>query len=147
MCSYCGCQDLTAIGRLMAEHVDIVEATGALRRAALDGDAAAARAAGTVLGALLDPHTRGEEAGLFAELAPVDGFGEHIATLCGEHDDLDEDLAAVIDGDLGRVEPFVTRLRNHIDREENGLFPAAAIALDAEVLQRLAEDPAAERHL
>ena len=37
MCSYCGCQDLTVIGRLTAEHVGIIEATGDLRRAAVEG--------------------------------------------------------------------------------------------------------------
>lgn len=145
MCSYCGCQDLTVIGRLTAEHVDIIEATGDLRRAAGAGDAEAAARAGRALAELLDPHTRGEESGLFTELALIDGFADHVASLCAEHIDLDSDLAAVIAGDLDLVGPFLTRLRSHIDREENGLFPAAAIELDAEVLERLAGEGAGAR--
>jgi hypothetical protein len=139
MCSYCGCQSLTVIGRLTDEHVAIIEAAGVFRRTALTAGADAARGAGTALTHLLRPHTRGEEGGLFAELAQVDGFGDHVASLCAEHVDLDDDLGAILGGDLDRLDPFVSRLHRHIDREENGLFPAAAIALDADVLQRLGD--------
>jgi hypothetical protein len=139
MCSYCGCQSLTVIGRLTDEHVAIIEAAGVFRRTAIAAGLDAARGAGSELARLLGPHTRGEERGLFAELARVDGFGDHVASLCAEHVDLDDDLGAILAGDLDRLEPFISRLRRHIDREENGLFPAAAIALDADVLQRLGD--------
>jgi hemerythrin-like domain-containing protein len=42
-----------------------------------------------------------------------------------------------LDGDLAGVADFVVRLRRHIDREENGLFPAAVIALDGAAWDRL----------
>ena len=143
MCSYCGCQELTVIGRLTDEHLAIIEASGALRVAGAEGDLRAAATAGRSLAALLDPHTRSEEDGLFAELSQVDGFADHVASLCADHVDLDADLAAIVGGDLARIPSFLGSLRRHIDREENGLFPAAAIALDAEVLQRLGDAVAA----
>ncbi len=140
MCSYCGCQELTVIGRLTDEHLAIIEASGALRLAGAAGDLGAAAAAGGALAALLDPHTASEEDGLFAELSQVDGFADHVASLCADHVDLDADLAAIVGGDLARIPSFLGGLRRHIDREENGLFPAAAIALDADVLQRLGDE-------
>ena len=57
-------------------------------------------------------------------------FTEHIDSLCGEHTSLDAQLAAIRAGDHGRFEEFMHDLRHHIEREDNGLFPAAAIALD-----------------
>ncbi len=143
MCTYCGCHELTFIGRLAAEHDALIEQSGDLRRAGEAGDGPAARRAVEALGALLTPHTREEEAGLFAELSGVEGFAEHVESLCAEHTDLDADLAQIGAGDLGRVDPFLLRLRRHIDREENGLFPAAAIALDADALSRLGDRDAA----
>ncbi len=137
MCSYCGCHELTFIGRLAAEHDAIIEAGGDLRRAARGGDLVELASAGSALGALLDPHTRGEETGLFAELRMLDEFVEPVASLCAEHRDLDDDLRGIAGGDVTRVDRFIARLRNHIDREENGLFPAAAIALDPDAMERL----------
>ena len=42
-------------------------------------------------------------------------------------------------GDLESVAALEHSLREHIDKEENGLFPAAVIALDGATLARLAE--------
>lgn len=117
------------IGRFMAEHGSIVDALGDLERACAAGDDARLRAA-DVLAAWLDPHTSAEEVGLFAVLRRQDEFADHVAGLCAEHASLDAELALIRGGDVGRLESFVMALRNHIDREENGLFPAAAIALD-----------------
>ena len=128
MCSYCGCQDISVIGRFMAEHVEIINACGVLRRACERGDAAVVAAAADDLAGLLHPHTGAEEAGLFAVLAEDEEFTEHVRTLCAEHTDLDAALAAVRGGDHASFPAFELALRHHIDREENGLFPAAAIA-------------------
>ena len=38
MCSYCGCESIEVIGRFMAEHEQIINATGDLRRAVAAGD-------------------------------------------------------------------------------------------------------------
>jgi len=80
-----------------------------------------------------------EQVGLFAEMAKDELFTEHVASLCAEHDQLDADLAAITAGDLTRISTMITLLNNHIDREENGLFPAALAYLDDdqwEVIQR-----------
>ncbi len=42
MCSYCGCESISVIGRFMSQHEQIVNVCGALRRAARTDDAAAA---------------------------------------------------------------------------------------------------------
>ncbi len=116
------------VGRFMAEHVDIVNACGELRRAALRGDTGAVERTADRLAGLLAPHTRAEEAGLFTLLARDDEFAGHVRSLCAEHVTLDERLARVRAGHHEEVHAFERLLRHHIDREENGLFPAAAIA-------------------
>ena len=49
--------------------------------------------------------------------------------MTGEHGSLEAQLAAIVAGDLDAVNPLIDALRDHINREENGLFPASAIAL------------------
>jgi hemerythrin-like domain-containing protein len=137
MCSYCGCRSITVIGRFSAEHDDIVNAAGLLRRAAEAGDAAAGAAHAHALGHLLHPHTEAEEQGLFAELRLDPDFTEHVDALCAEHQALDRHLDMITGGDLSGVHAFVDLLRRHIDREENGLFPAAAVALDGPAWERV----------
>lgn len=148
MCSYCGCRDIELIGRLSNEHDQIVNATTALRVAAAEQDVpGVAQACGT-LARLLDPHVRLEERGLFAELRQQEEFTAHVDALCGEHRDIDGELDAIAAGDLARVTGFIRLLRDHISKEENGLFPAAAIALDGEQWERLnADRPDAETPL
>lgn len=130
MCSYCGCDSIEVIGRFMAEHVEIINATGELRAAVHAGDLAAFGSARTAVADLLWPHTAAEEAGLFRVMARDDVYAGHIATLCGEHASLDQLLAAIAPGDAASMQRFEDALRDHIDKEDNGLFPAAAIALD-----------------
>jgi hypothetical protein len=143
MCSYCGCRDITVIGRFSAEHDEIVNVAGELRRAAERQDVEAATARAHDLGHRLHPHTEGEERGLFRELQADPEFADHIDALCNEHQELDAGLAAVEAGDLSGVPAFVHLLREHIDREENGLFPAAAIALDGPAWERIVASDAA----
>ena len=112
----------------MAEHVEIINASGDLRRAVQTGEPAAVRAAARTLAGLLHPHTQAEEVGLFAVMSRDDEFTEHVARLCAEHETLDAALVAIAEGGLEGYAAFERDLRNHIDREENGLFPAAAIA-------------------
>jgi hemerythrin-like domain-containing protein len=130
MCSYCGCRNIPMIAKLNAEHDTIVNSSYALEIAGRNDDVAAAKTAGKILGELLHPHTEREQNGLFAEMKTNEMFIEHIASLCAEHDQLDADLAAIDAGDLTRVPALITLLNNHIDREENGLFPAALAYLD-----------------
>lgn len=129
MCSYCGCEAIGVVGRFMAEHVGVINATGLLREACHAADPDAVRTAAATVADLLDPHTGAEEIGLFAVMRRQEEFTEHIETLCGEHVTLDSLLARVAGGEYGLVGAFEDALRSHIDKEDNGLFPAAAIAL------------------
>ena len=128
MCGYCGCESIDVVGRFMREHVEIINATGDLRRACAAADRARVNEAAAALTVLLHPHTRAEESGLFHVLAEDDEFTDHVRSLCAEHTTLDELLERVAGGDLGALPTFEHALRAHIDREENGLFPAAAVA-------------------
>ncbi len=125
------------MGALAREHEQIIEASGVLRRANAAGEMPGVRAAARALTRLLDPHTRGEEQGIFRELGAVAEFAAPVASLCAEHHDLDHALARIADGEPADVPAFLRALRLHIDREEDGLFPAAAIALDAAAWERL----------
>ena len=137
MCSYCGCRANTVIARYSAEHDEIVNAMGVLRRAASASDRDGAGVAARDLAGLLDPHTASEERSLFAELRQDAEFMEHVAGLCAEHRDIDAALARVVEGDLADVGMLEDILRRHIDKEENGLFPAAVIALDGPAWERV----------
>ena len=130
MCSYCGCRNIPMIAQLNAEHDAIVNSSYALEIAFRDQDMDAARVACKELGELLHPHTRLEENGLFAEMKKDELFTGHVASLCAEHAQLDSELEAIDAGDLASIPTMLTLLNNHIDREENGLFPAALAYLD-----------------
>ena len=118
------------IAKLNAEHDAIVNSTYALQVALRERDAESAKTAAKILGELLHPHTHREQVGLFAEMKKDELFTEHIASLCAEHNELDAELELISAGDLTRITAMITLLNNHIDREENGLFPAALAYLD-----------------
>lgn len=150
MCSYCGCEDIAVIGRLMREHEAIQNAAGDLRRAAATGgpDDVAARVA--VLAGLLDPHVEIEERGLFRELRDDPEFAPHISRLCGEHVAPDAAVDELRRGDLTGLDALLHLLDAHIEREDNGVFPAAATALDGpawdRITDRLSEPTALDNH-
>lgn len=137
MCSYCGCRANTVIARYSAEHDEIVNAMGILRRTASAGDRDGARVAVGDLAGLLEPHTSSEERSLFAELRRDAEFTAHVDGLCAEHREIDSTLARVVEGDLAAAGMLEDILRRHIDKEENGLFPAAVIALDGPAWERV----------
>ena len=62
---------------------------------------------------------------MFAEMRKDGVFTERVASRCAEHTEPEVELAAIVAGDVTRIPPMLTMLNNHIDREENGLFPAA----------------------
>ncbi len=137
MCSHCGCLSITLIERFSAEHDAIINATGLMRRVAVTRDSAATRAAVNDLAILLAPHVLSEERSLFRQLRPDPEFTEHITLLCSEHRAIAAGLTRLADGDLASAVTLETLLRRHIDKEENGLFPAAAIALDGSAWEQV----------
>jgi hemerythrin-like domain-containing protein len=142
MCSYCGCDAITVIGRLMADHSEIVTAVGALRRAVTADDAAAAGRRAEALASLVHTHTDAEERGLFTELRRDPGFATHIESLCHEHEEIGAGLDRIRAGDLAGIADLEHLLRRHIDREDNGIFPAAAVGLDGPAWERVVRDTA-----
>jgi len=79
--------------------------------------------------ALLDPHVTQEEQGIFAELRKREEFTAHIDAL----------FAQVSSGGTHLAPAAIRLLRDHIEKEENGLFPAAAVELEGTVWQEIAE--------
>ncbi|HEX5595548.1 MAG TPA: hemerythrin domain-containing protein [Micromonosporaceae bacterium] len=144
MCSYCGCRAFPLVGQLSAEHEAIVNAAGLLVRAVRAGSDSLA--ALDDLLALLIPHTAAEESGLFAELQAEGTLAGAVDQLRAEHDDIHTVLGRV-NRDAPDWEPVLAaldRLRRHIDHEENGLFPAAVIALPIDAWDRIT--PARANH-
>ncbi len=140
MCDHCGCRALTPIAALMDEHDAICALSDGVRRALASGDVThAARELGR-LAAVLAPHVRWEERGLFAELRAADEFVDHVETLEAEHAALDAavghpggDNRSWADG----ARALLDALDAHIYKENFGLFPGALAALDDEAWQRI----------
>lgn len=138
MCSYCGCRETPEIGVLMTQHEGLVNDAGELLRRLAAGNSSGnssgngAAAALEQLAASLAAHVQREEGGLFAELRADPEFAATVAGLCDEHDEIDELVSRVRDGESAAAAPLVDLLRRHIDEEDNGLFPAVAVAVDGE---------------
>lgn len=139
MCEYCGCRDIALIGRLSEEHYEAVNALGELRRAVESGDADTVASAVARMGDELFPHNDSEEAGLFAELAKDDYFAPTINQLIDEHRLMREQVQRIGAGQWDTIQEFEVTLRRHIDKEENGLFPATAVAVDGPTWERIDE--------
>lgn len=136
MCEYCGCQSLASIDELTREHETLVNLIGRVRQAHRDGDIARMADLARQISSVLGPHTEVEEHGLFPALAPE--FPEKIATLEAEHRSVDQVLA---EADTGvpadpawpaRLIDALALLREHILKEQDGVFPAALAFLSTE---------------
>ncbi|MBK8458952.1 MAG: hemerythrin domain-containing protein [Micropruina sp.] len=132
MCNYCGCENIGIIGRFMTEHVEIINEAGRLRRAHDAGDAQGVADHCRQLAALLHPHTTAEEVGLFTVMKRDEDFEPTVLQLCAEHLTLDQHVERIMDGRTELIDDFMLALREHIDAEENGLFPAAAVGLSGD---------------
>jgi hemerythrin-like domain-containing protein len=135
VCDYCGCQDLDAIAELTAEHDVVVTLSGQVRRALRAGDLDLAADGVRAIVAVLGPHTAVEEGALFP--AMVEDFGDHVAGLVDEHRRIEQVLAESADRTPsdpswpGRLERTLVMLREHIIKEQDGVFPAALATLSA----------------
>lgn len=134
MCEYCGCRQLEPIAELMDEHDSLMDIAGDLRRALLEGDTARATAKRDALVELLARHTGLEEAGIFTALKEQGDYVDEVEALEGEHVSLDKAVAAL---DLAGprvvevLDGLVDDLSDHIDKENNGIFPVAVVTLGA----------------
>jgi hemerythrin-like domain-containing protein len=141
VCDHCGCREFPVIGALTAEHERIQESAGRLRRAIQARDDGAARRLQAELAGQLAPHVATEERGLFAELRADATIRATVERLCEEH----RQLAAALRppaGDEPDWQPVLAaldRLRDHIDKEEYGVFPAAVVLLSMPAWDRITD--------
>jgi hemerythrin-like domain-containing protein len=137
VCEYCGCQSLTSIGELTREHDEVVRLISHLRPAQQAGDVAGMAKVARDIATVLGPHTQVEEHGLFPAMAG--DFPEQIAALEAEHRRIDAVLAEAADGVTpadptwpDRLVEATAMLRDHILKEQDGVFPAALAHLSTE---------------
>ncbi|MET8132416.1 hemerythrin domain-containing protein [Streptomyces sp. NPDC005251] len=137
MCEYCGCQSLATIDELTREHDEVVRLISHLRPAHQDGGAARMAEVAREIATVLGPHTQVEEHGLFPALA--EDFPEQIAALEAEHRRIESVLAEAADGVTpadpawpDRLMEAMAMLRDHILKEQDGVFPAALANLSTE---------------
>ena len=141
MCEYCGCQQIAVINELTREHDAVVAAIGETRTHVGNGDLAAAARSCLRIAAVLGPHTTVEEDGLFTFLTT--DFPDHISVLRSEHRRVEAVLSECVNG-VPRDPDWPTHLvstldllREHILKEQDGVFPAALVALDPDQWERI----------
>jgi hemerythrin-like domain-containing protein len=138
MCEYCGCQALASIDALTREHEQVLGLISDVRAARLAGDVVRQADLACRIAAVLGPHTLIEERGLFPALAR--DFPGQIALLEAEHRLVEATLAEAVraagDGGLpadpgwpDRLTRALAVLREHIFKEQDGVFPAALATL------------------
>ena|SRR5680860_1053147 len=141
MCEYCGCQEIAVIGELTREHDTVVALISRVKSSIAGQQLEDAAASCRQISALLAPHTVVEEQGLFPEMA--DEFPDHIEVLRSEHREIEKILgeaSEVVPDDPtwpGRLLGGLHLLREHILKEQDGVFPAALAALDADQWKRI----------
>jgi hemerythrin-like domain-containing protein len=139
MCNYCGCRAIQPIAQLTSEHEQILQLSHEIRLALARDDRAVAARILLRLHGVLEVHDAVEELALYPAMARQQEFADKVGELFDEHDELDQViLAALRDPTPGsptedrwsRVLAGLALLAEHIDHEEHGLFPAAAVCLD-----------------
>ena len=136
MCEYCGCQAVTAIDDLTREHDLVVNLIGEVRAAHAATDTAHMAKLARQITSVLEPHTYVEEHGLFPVLAA--DFPDHVTALQAEHRHIEAVLGETADGVPAdpswpaRLVETLDPLREHILKEQNGVFPAALASLNPE---------------
>jgi len=132
VCHYCGCREMPLLRDYIAEHERATNLGGDAVRAMDRGEHEHARELLAAMGVELRSHWQGEENGIFAVMGRVELYAEHISPLVREHREL-EHLLQTVDlthaSDRDRVAKAVFDLREHIAKEEDGLFPASLTAL------------------
>jgi hemerythrin-like domain-containing protein len=141
MCEYCGCQEVPAIALLTAEHDAVVNLIGEVRSAVAESRLDDAADGCRRMQVLLGPHTRVEEQALFPPMRAE--FPDQIDALQAEHRSIEAVLAETSTGtptDPGwgqRLLGALHELREHILKEQDGVFPASLAVLTPEDWDRL----------
>ncbi|WP_461023366.1 hemerythrin domain-containing protein [Thalassiella azotivora] len=129
------------MAELTAEHDDVVRLVGLVRAGVARGDLDEVAALTRRIAEVLTPHTVVEEQGLFPEL--VDAFPDHVAALEADHRRTEAVLAesaAATPTDPTwpqRLLETLDDLRDHILKEQDGVFPAALAELGSEQWERV----------
>ena len=155
MCEYCGCQQIAVLGELTREHEAVVGLISRIRSSLADQNLDDVAGYCRQISSILMAHTVVEEQGLFPEMA--DEFPDHIEALRSEHREIENVLAEAAGGTPDdptwpdRLPRALFLLREHILKEQDGVFPAALAALDADQWERIeavrAQFPAASTTL
>lgn len=132
MCSYCGCRDIPLLKQFIAEHEVTLELAADTAAALREGAVLRARGRLDLLARQLHAHWRGEEEGLFAAMREDPQFSGYLDELLADHLRLrvlfgEADPAVALD--RARLLASFDALRGHIDKEEDGLFPASLTTL------------------
>lgn len=141
MCEYCGCQQIDSIAELYREHDAVVALVATVSSALADQRREDVVSSCSQILAILRPHTVVEEEGLFPEMS--DEFPEHIEALRSDHREIEKVLGESAAGYPqdptwpDRLRSALFLLREHILKEQDGVFPAALIALDPQQWQRV----------
>jgi len=141
MCEYCGCQQIAVIGELTREHDAVVALISQIKSSLAGQHLENAAASCQQMSSLLAPHTVVEEQGLFPEM--TDEFPDHIEVLRSEHREIERTLGEAAGGVPDdptwprRLLGALNLLREHILKEQDGVFPAALAALDADQWERI----------
>ena len=132
VCEYCGCQALATIEELTREHDAALDLMRTARTAITVDDLPAVRGLCRQLLLLLEPHNAVEEQALF--VAMHEENPEHVDVLLAEHRLIHEVLDDLAHGAASKDRPSplsdaLHTLREHISKEQDGLFPAALATL------------------
>lgn len=136
MCEYCGCQAVTAIDDLTREHDLVVSLISEVRTAHAATDTARLAELARQITSVLEPHTYVEEHGLFPALAA--DFPDQVTALQADHRHIEAVLGEAAGGAPadpgwpGRLVETLDMLRDHILKEQDGVFPAALANLNPE---------------
>lgn len=132
MCEHCGCRETPEIGRLGAEHDAIVDLADLVVAEVAAGTETVTGAARRLL-ALLIPHVRREEEGVFVVAEEIGLRSQYVDDLEDDHRRFDGALANPDGMRPDDLEEILDELYRHIAVEEYDLFPVVARELRSRV--------------
>jgi hemerythrin-like domain-containing protein len=134
MCESCGCREVEPIGELMDEHSALMDEAHQLRQSLGKEDQSVTSSRLSQLVDHLGRHVRREEAGVFSALRNKGEFLDELTELEAEHRLFDQTMASlhVSHSDFAdRLTQMLDDLREHVEREDLGIFPVSVVTLGA----------------